>query len=81
MGRAIVASDLPPIREICGDGAQLYDPSVARSLEVSLRLVLDDDSLRGRLAANARRRFEAALSVTAVRPRLLELLSAVEASA
>jgi len=80
VGRAIVATDLPPIREICGDAALLYDPASEDGLVGSLRTMLDDAALRSELALRARRRFEAQLSVAAVRPRLEGVLASAEAA-
>jgi glycosyltransferase involved in cell wall biosynthesis len=55
-GKPIVASDLPPHREVCGDAAvyfPVFDPQV---LAEQLHRLLDDPSLAGQLAENGRRR-------------------------
>lgn len=54
-GRAIVASDLPSIREVLHDGqnALLVSPGDATALAAGLRRVLDDRALSSRLARAA----------------------------
>ena len=54
-GRAIVASDLPAIREILRDNenALLVEPGNPDALAFGIRRVLDDRALAGRLAATA----------------------------
>ena len=61
--RPIIASDLPVLREVLGDGpdgnAVLVAPDDAASLADGLRRVLNDDNLANRLAALVRRDVEA----------------------
>jgi glycosyltransferase involved in cell wall biosynthesis len=45
-GCPVVASDIPALREVCGDAAVFFDPTVAASLASALRQVLGDSNLR-----------------------------------
>lgn len=56
MGRPIVASDLPAIREVLRDGenAVLFEPGRASALADAVRSVLRDPALAGSLARRAR---------------------------
>ncbi len=56
MGRAIIAPDLPNIREILNDGenALLFDNSDTQSLRVLLETLMTDTELRERLESAAR---------------------------
>ena len=60
-GRAIVASDMPAIREILTDGetALLCDPDDAGAWDAALRRLRDQPTLRRRLGERARDEFEA----------------------
>ena len=55
LGRPIVASDLPSIREVLVDGqsALLVPPGDPGALAAALRRVMDDEDLAGRLGAGA----------------------------
>lgn len=55
-GRPIVASDLPPVREVLTDGvnARLVPPRAPAALAAALQAMLDDPETAGRLAARAR---------------------------
>src|SRR5690625_2408050 len=57
MGKAIIASDVSALAEIISDGSNgiLFEKGDANSLTAGLRRLLDDDSLRHRLAGNGRR--------------------------
>ena len=48
-GCPVVASDLPPIRETCGDAAILFDATSVDAIARSIRQVLDDAPLRATL--------------------------------
>jgi glycosyltransferase involved in cell wall biosynthesis len=74
VGRAIVASDLPPIRELSGPAARLVEPDSPRSLADGVTQLLDDPAARLELELLARRRFEEQLSTDAVRPVLANVL-------
>lgn len=50
-GCPVLASDIPPVREACGDGALYFDPTKSGTLEHQMRAVLDDPRLRERLVA------------------------------
>jgi glycosyltransferase involved in cell wall biosynthesis len=56
-GTAVVASDLPSVREIAGfEHALLVRPDDPQALAAGLRRVMTDSGLRGQLSRNARRR-------------------------
>lgn len=55
-GRAVAASWIPPLREICGDAAVYFDPYDANAITEILRTVATDEGVRGRLAEAGRRR-------------------------
>jgi len=57
MGKAIIASNVAALAEIISDGSNgiLFEKGDANSLTAGLRRLLDDDSLRHRLAGNGRR--------------------------
>jgi hypothetical protein len=78
MGRAIVASDLPPIAEMVGDTAVLVAPGAVGALATAIERVLDDVQVRSRLEASTRARFLDRLSFGAVRPSLLGVLDNVD---
>jgi glycosyltransferase involved in cell wall biosynthesis len=48
---AVLASDIPALRETCGDGAAYFDPRGRRALATLLRNYCDDDAERDRLAS------------------------------
>jgi glycosyltransferase involved in cell wall biosynthesis len=48
---AVLASDIPALRETCGDGAAYFDPRNRRELATLLRDYCDDDAERDRLAS------------------------------
>ncbi len=58
-GMAIVASDLPGVRELLPDpGHALLVPADAEALAAALRQLMESPALRARLGAAARRRYE-----------------------
>jgi glycosyltransferase involved in cell wall biosynthesis len=75
-GKAIVASNIPAIREVVENGREaiLFDPTDVELLKESLRRLYDDSSLRRTLGENARKRAKQ-YDVTAI---LHEVLSVVE---
>lgn len=77
-GRAIVASDLPPIREMTGDAAILVPPGSPEALAAGITRLLGDHGLRATLEGLARSRFMARFSLDAVRPTLDRALAAAE---
>ena len=50
-GCPVLASDIPPVREACGEGALYFDPAKSETLERQMKAVLDDPGLRERLVA------------------------------
>ena len=78
MGRAIVASDLPPIRELVGGTALLVKPGSRDDLASALRTVLRDEDLRLRLESEARLRYLERYTIERVRPTLLRVLESIE---
>lgn len=78
-GRAIVASDLPPIREMVGDAAVLVAPDSVNALATAIKGLLADDAQRRALEDMARHRFAARYSLDAVRPTLDRALATAEA--
>lgn len=48
---AVVASDIPALRETCGDGAEYFDPRDRAGLAALLRRLCRDDEARSKLAA------------------------------
>lgn len=48
---AVLASDIPALRETCGDGAVYFDPRDHRALALLLRNYCEDDGERDRLAS------------------------------
>jgi glycosyltransferase involved in cell wall biosynthesis len=77
MGRAIVASDLSPIRELVGTAGLLVRPGSRDDLADGLRTVVTDHDLRGRLEASARARYLERYTVARVRPTLLNVLESI----
>ena len=78
VGRAIIATRLPPVSETCGDAALLIDRADVGSLAAAIERVLGDRELRENLEQRGRLRFEQALSVRAVQPALLKLINDAE---
>jgi glycosyltransferase involved in cell wall biosynthesis len=74
VGRAIVTSDLPPIRELSGGAARFVQPDSPRSLADEVGALLDDPQARLDMESLSRNRFLEELSTDAVRPVLARLL-------
>jgi glycosyltransferase involved in cell wall biosynthesis len=55
-GRPVLASDIPPHREVAGDAAVLADPEHPHDIADTLDELLADESLRARLSTVGRRR-------------------------
>lgn len=81
MGRAIVASDLPPVRRVVGEAAVLVPPDRADLLAAAVRRVVADPDLRARLERAARKRFLETLTASSFRPRVEALLGSASAGA
>lgn len=73
VGAPIVTADTPGVRELLVDGehALLVPAGDADALAAAIRRLRDDPALAARLAANARRRFEAEATVEAIGRRLV----------
>ncbi|MGB3482382.1 MAG: glycosyltransferase family 1 protein [Mycobacterium sp.] len=50
-GTAVLCSDIPSLRETCGDGAAYFDPHDDRELAQLLRHYCDDDTARAQLCS------------------------------
>lgn len=48
-GAAVICSDIPSLREVCGDAAYYIDPYCVKSLSDGLNVLLNDNILRDRL--------------------------------
>jgi glycosyltransferase involved in cell wall biosynthesis len=51
-GCPVLASDIPPVREACGDGALYFDPTQSGTLEHAMKAMLVDPGPRERLVAD-----------------------------
>jgi glycosyltransferase involved in cell wall biosynthesis len=80
IGRAIVASDLPPIVETVADAAKIVPANSPESLARAVSTLLDNRDEREALEGMARARFLSALSVESVRPRMMRLIREAELS-
>jgi glycosyltransferase involved in cell wall biosynthesis len=78
MGRAIVASRLPPIVELGGDTIQYVPPGDPAALAGGIRRLLADGTERERFERAARSRFLSELSLTAVAPRMAGVVTDAE---
>jgi glycosyltransferase involved in cell wall biosynthesis len=74
MGRAIVATDLAPIRAVIGGAALLVPPDDQAAIASAVRRVLSDPALRTALEYAARDRFQRTLSFAAIRPTALQVV-------
>lgn len=78
LGIAVVASDLPSIREVVGDDAAvLVSPTSSCKLAAAIARVLDDDDLRSRLGAAGSVRFEERYTLEACHRSMVELFTGV----
>jgi glycosyltransferase involved in cell wall biosynthesis len=76
-GTAVLASDIPAIREVAGPAARLVPPDDVEAWADALEDLLGDEAARDRLAAAGReraRRFDLAASITAIRAVYRELV-------
>jgi glycosyltransferase involved in cell wall biosynthesis len=55
-GAPVVCSDIPVLREVCGDAALYFDPHNTRSLITQVGNVVTDKELRDELIAKGRAR-------------------------
>ncbi|KQO08267.1 glycosyltransferase family 4 protein [Sphingomonas sp. Leaf242] len=58
-GRPVLAGDIPPVREVCGDAALYVDPTSIDSIAAGLERILRDDILVDDLAARTAARPDA----------------------
>lgn len=76
-GCPVLAADIPPVREACGDAALYFDPRVRETLEDAMRRILDEHALRADLisrgSANASR-----FSWSSSAGELLDLIAEME---
>jgi glycosyltransferase involved in cell wall biosynthesis len=80
MGRAVVASDLAPIREMLGETGVLVTAGSATILAEELGALMLDHGRRQELERIARSRFLERYSFGSVRPRFVDLVGAAEAA-
>jgi glycosyltransferase involved in cell wall biosynthesis len=78
VGRAIVASDVAPVREMVGEAGVLIRPGSSAVLGEALRNLLDDEERRHHLEELARARFLERFSYEAVRPAFSNILATAE---
>ena len=55
-GAAVICSDIPVLREVCGDAAVFCDPDDPQAFADAIRKVLDDAAYRGELTSRAKER-------------------------
>jgi glycosyltransferase involved in cell wall biosynthesis len=55
-GRPVLAADIPPVREVCVDAAQYFDPYDVEDMAKAMRRFLNDPALQSDYAAAACRR-------------------------
>jgi glycosyltransferase involved in cell wall biosynthesis len=83
-GCPVLASDIPPVREACGEAALYFDPSNATTLVEAMRQVLDEPARRDRLIAEGyanAKRFSWAGSADALLAMIARLQSIAPAGA
>jgi glycosyltransferase involved in cell wall biosynthesis len=76
-GTAVLASDIPAIREVAGPAARLVAPGDVEAWADALEDLLADETARGRLAAAGKeraRRFDLTATITAIRAVYQELV-------
>jgi glycosyltransferase involved in cell wall biosynthesis len=62
-GRAIITSNISPMKDICGEGAMLVDPYNAESIRAAVLKIINDDAYRNEIIQQGRQnvqRFETA---------------------
>jgi glycosyltransferase involved in cell wall biosynthesis len=74
VGRAMVVTDLPPIRSVTGDAAAYVPPGDDSALPATVLQLLSDSTRRAALEVAARQRFAETVASSVVRPKLLHLL-------
>jgi glycosyltransferase involved in cell wall biosynthesis len=52
----VIASDIPPVREVCGDAVLYFDPTNAAALAQRMRQALEDPAALQLLAARGQER-------------------------
>lgn len=57
-GCLVIASDIPPLREVAGDAALFADPGHAKDFAEQLMLILEDEKLCERLRAEAKKQLK-----------------------
>ncbi|MGU3389480.1 glycosyltransferase family 4 protein [Sphingomonas sp. M1A8_2b] len=58
-GRPVLAGDIPPVREVCGDAALYVDPKSVEAIAAGMERMLRDDALVDTLAARTAARAKA----------------------
>lgn len=76
-GLAIVASDIPICREICGEAAVYFDPLNPDDLAEKILVLRNDPSLRQKLGMEGRRRAETQFDWKSHVSRLMEIMKQV----
>ncbi|HUZ79299.1 MAG TPA: glycosyltransferase [Thermoplasmata archaeon] len=79
VGLPVVTADMPGVREVIEPGKEglLAEPLIASDLAARIREILDDDAMRARMAAAARKRAEQRYGVETVTGQLLKLYAEV----
>ncbi len=78
MGIPVVASDLPPLREVAGEGGAFLVPaSSAFQLSEGMRTLLNDPMLADRLGQRGQQRFREQYTIEAIADRMAELYRSV----
>ncbi len=75
-GRPVLAGDIPPVREVCGDAAVYADPTSIEAIAAGMERMLRDDALVDTLAARTAARANA-YSWSASTDDLIAALAAV----
>jgi len=50
-GRPVIAGDIPPVREVCGDAALYCDPQSVEAIATAMQTMLRDDTVHADLAS------------------------------
>ncbi|CAN5335503.1 glycosyltransferase family 1 protein [soil metagenome] len=59
LGVPVIASNIGPVTEVCGDAALYFDPLDVEAMGTAMRAILDDDALHSSLCARALTRADA----------------------